>query len=106
MTAWATLVTAGLLEIVWSAALTKGDGMRRPAWSAIGMSLALLSLVLLSIALRDLPVGTAYAVWVGVGAIGVTLTGIIAFGDEATPTRLAGIAAVIIGIAGLKLLGG
>lgn len=104
--AWAILIVAGLLEIVWSSALKQADGLRRPGWSVVGIALAVLSLALLSLALRDLPVGTAYAVWVGIGSVGVALTGIIAFGDEATPARLASLAAIITGIAGLKLLGG
>ncbi|HLR96707.1 MAG TPA: multidrug efflux SMR transporter [Jiangellaceae bacterium] len=104
--AWATLILAGLLEIVWSSALKKADGLRRPGWSIAGIALAILSLALLSLALRELPIGTAYAVWVGIGAVGVALTGIIAFDDKATPARLASLTAIITGIAGLKLLGG
>lgn len=102
--AWGVLLLAGLLEIVWSAALKKADGLRRPWWGVAGLALAVTSLVLLSIALRDLPVGTAYAVWVGVGAVGVTLTGMAVFGDRHTPLRLASLAAIIIGITGLRLL--
>lgn len=104
--AWVLLVVAGLLEIAWSAALKKADGLRRPGWSVTGIALAVLSLGLLSVALRDLPVGTAYAIWVGIGAVGVALTGVLAFGDRATPVRLLSITAVIVGIAGLKLLDG
>ncbi|MDG4795752.1 multidrug efflux SMR transporter [Micromonospora sp. WMMD1082] len=104
--AWVFLVVAGLLEIAWSSALKKADGLRRTGWSIAGIALAILSLALLSLALGDLPVGTAYAVWVGIGAVGVALTGIVAFGDRATPTRLAGLAAIVTGIVGLKLLGG
>lgn len=106
MIAWGILIIAGLLEVAWSSALKKADGLRRPGWSIAGIALAILSLALLSLALRELPVGTAYAVWVGVGAVGVALTGITAFGDKATPARLASLAAIIIGIAGLKLLDG
>lgn len=104
--AWMILIVAGLLEIAWSSALKKAEGFRRPGWSIAGFALAILSLALLSFALRDLPVGTSYAVWVGIGAIGVALTGILAFGDKATPARLLSLAGVIIGIAGLKLFSG
>ncbi|WP_147917760.1 DMT family transporter [Ruania zhangjianzhongii] len=104
--AWAFLVIAGLLEIAWSSALKNADGLRRPGWSVTGIALAVLSLALLSVALRDLPVGTAYAIWVGIGTVGVAVTGILAFGDRATPVRLLSIAAVVVGIGGLKLLGG
>jgi quaternary ammonium compound-resistance protein SugE len=104
--AWVILVAAGLLEIAWASALKKSGGLRRPGWSATGITLAMLSLLLLSLALRDLPVGTAYAVWVGIGAAGVALTGILAFGDRATPARLLSLTAIIAGVAGLKILGG
>ncbi|EHR58964.1 DMT family transporter [Saccharomonospora cyanea] len=104
--AWALLILAGLLEIAWSYALKKAEGLREPGWGITGITLAILSLVLLSLALRELPVGTAYAVWVGIGAVGVALTGIIAFGDRATPPRLALLAAILAGIVGLNLLGG
>lgn len=104
--AWAILVLAGLLEIAWSSALKNADGLRHPGWGITGIILAILSLGLLSLALRSLSVGTAYAVWVGIGAVGVTFTGIIGFGDKLTPGRLFSLAAIITGIAGLKLLGG
>lgn len=104
--AWGILVAAGLLEVGWSSALKRADGLRRPGWAAAGAALALASLVLLALALRDLPVGTAYAVWVGIGTVGVTVTGIVAFGDRASPARLLSLAAIVAGIAGLKLLGG
>lgn len=102
--AWGVLVIAGLLEIAWSSALKKADGLRRPAWAITGIALALLSLALLSLALRDLPVGTAYAAWVGVGAVGVTIIGIVTFNDKPTSIRLLCLAVIIIGITGLNIL--
>lgn len=104
--AWVVLVIAGLLEIAWSSALKKADGLRKPGWSIAGIGLAIVSLALLTIALRALPVGTAYAVWVGIGAVGVALTGMVVFGERATPGRVVSLAAIVVGIAGLKLLDG
>ncbi|MEV0153619.1 multidrug efflux SMR transporter [Micromonospora sp. NPDC050686] len=103
---WLLLVVAGLLEIVWALALKHTDGFTRLWPSLLAGSTALLSFVLLSLALRDLPVGTAYGVWVGIGAVGVTLAGILAFGESATPQRLIFIALVAVGIIGLKASGG
>lgn len=103
---WVTLIAAGLLEIAWSSALKRAEGMRRPGWAITGIVLAVISLCLLSLALRELPMGTAYAVWVGVGATGIALTGIIAFHDPATLGRFISIAAIVAGIVGLKLFGG
>ncbi|MBY8874124.1 quaternary ammonium compound efflux SMR transporter SugE [Micromonospora sp. PLK6-60] len=104
--AWMLLLVAGLLEIVWALALKHTDGFTRLWPSLLAGSTALLSFVLLSLALRSLPVGTAYAVWVGIGAVGVALAGIVAFGESATPQRLVFIALVGIGIIGLKTSGG
>lgn len=106
MIAWIILIVAGLLEIAWSGALKKADGLRRPGWSIVGVVLAMGSLLLLSHAVRDLPIGTAYAVWVGVGAAGTAVAGIIVFDDKASPARLGSLAAIIIGVIGLKLLDG
>ena len=104
--AWVILVVAGLLEIGWSSALKQADGFRRPGWSITGFVLAMLGLVLFSVALRDLPVGTACAVWVGVGTVGVAVTGIIAFGEHMSWRRILSLAAIVVGVAGLQLLGG
>ncbi|WP_338022678.1 DMT family transporter [Allosalinactinospora lopnorensis] len=67
--AWVVLIVAGLLEIVWSLALKEASGLTRPVWSALGIGVAMLSLGMLSYALKSLPVGTAYAVWVGIGTV-------------------------------------
>ncbi|MGH6897686.1 MAG: quaternary ammonium compound efflux SMR transporter SugE [Geminicoccaceae bacterium] len=104
--AWTVLVGAGLLEIVWAIALKHADGFTRFWPSAIGVAAAVVSLVLLSTALRSLPVGTAYAVWVGVGALGVAITGIIALGESASLLRMGFLALILIGIVGLKLVEG
>jgi quaternary ammonium compound-resistance protein SugE len=104
--AWTVLVGAGLLEIVWAIALKHADGFTRFWPSAIGIAAAVVSFVLLSTALRTLPVGTAYAVWVGIGALGVAITGIIAFGESASLLRVGLLALILIGIVGLKLVEG
>lgn len=101
--AWAILITAGLLEIVWAIALKHADGMTRFWPAAIGIAVAMISLALLSIALTDLPVGTAYGAWVGIGIIGVAATGILLHGEPATWQRLGFLALTFIGIIGLKI---
>jgi quaternary ammonium compound-resistance protein SugE len=104
--AWTVLVGAGLLEIVWAIALKHADGFTRFWPSAIGLAAAVVSFVLLSTALRSLPVGTAYAVWVGIGALGVATTGIVALGESASLLRVGLLALILIGIVGLKLVEG
>ncbi|MFJ6670769.1 DMT family transporter [Actinosynnema sp. NPDC091369] len=100
--AWVLLLGAALLEAVWATALGRSDGFTRPWPSVIGIAAAVVSFVLLTIAMRDLPVGTAYAVWVGLGAVGVVLVGIAA-GESASPLRLACLALIVLGVVGLKL---
>ena len=102
--AWTLLVVAGLIEIVMALALKHTDGWTRPVPTLLGIGAALASIYLLSAALRHLPVGTAYAVWTGIGAVGVTLVGILFLGESASPARLALIALIFVGIGGLKLL--
>jgi quaternary ammonium compound-resistance protein SugE len=100
--AWAILVGAGLLEIVWAISLKYTDGFTRFWPSAIGITAALVSFLMLGTALKSLPVGTAHAVWVGVGAIGVAITGTIALGESASLLRIGLLALILIGIIGLK----
>ncbi len=101
--AWIVLVVAGLLEVVWAIGFKYVDE-QSPLWMRGGVFLALTgSFVLLVSALKVLPVGTAYAVWTGIGAVGVALVGVIAFGESAQPLRLAFIGLIIVGIIGLKL---
>ncbi len=104
--AWALLVLAGLLELVWATALKQSDGFTRLWPSVVGVSLSLVSFALLGLALRDLPVGTAYAVWVGIGAVGVAIAGIMIYGEAASPVRLTCIAAVLAGVIGLRIIEG
>jgi quaternary ammonium compound-resistance protein SugE len=102
--AWALLLVAAVFEVTWALALKEADGFTRAVPAAIGVTTAVVSLVLLVLALRDLPVGTAYAVWTGLGAVGVALLGIVLFGESASAARLACLALVIAGVAGLRWL--
>jgi quaternary ammonium compound-resistance protein SugE len=100
---WSILVVAGLFEVVWAIGLKYTDGFTR-LWPSIGTAVAMLiSVVLLGLAMRTLPVGTAYAVWTGIGAVGTVILGIALFGDPATPARLLCVALIVSGILGLKL---
>lgn len=102
--AWALLVGAGLLEIVWAIALKQSEGFARLWPSVIGLTAAVASFALLALALKWLPVGTAYAVWVGIGTVGVAIAGIVAFGEPASAARLLCLALIVGGVIGLKLV--
>ena len=100
---WLLLVLAGLFEVAWAIGLKYTEGFTR-LWPTVGTVLAMvLSIVLLGIAMKSLPVGTAYSVWVGVGAVGTVVLGIVLFGEPANALRLVSIGLVIAGIVGLKL---
>ena len=102
--AWLLLAVAGLFEIGWAIGLKYTDGFTR-LWPSVWTGLAMVvSVVLLALAVRTLPIGTAYAVWTGIGAAGTALLGIYLFGEPATALRLACIALIVAGIVGLKLL--
>ena len=103
--AWTLLIIAGLLEVVWAVGLKYTEGFTRPLPTVLTVLSMVVSLGLLGLALRDHPVGTAYAVWTGVGAVGTAALGIMLFGDPATLPRLASIGLIVAGIAGLKLVG-
>lgn len=101
--AWAWLVLAGLLEIVWAIGLKYTEGFSRfwpSLWTLAAMAA---SFSLLSLALKTLPVGTGYAVWVGIGAIGTAVVGIVWLGEPANTGRLLSLGLILIGIVGLKL---
>jgi quaternary ammonium compound-resistance protein SugE len=104
--AWVLLLVAGLLEIVWSVSMKASDGFTKHNFTAITLIAACLSFWLLGVALRHLPVGTAYAVWTGIGAVGAAVLGIVLFGESLTIARIGCIALIVCGIVGLKLLGG
>ena len=102
--AWLLLAVAGLFEIGWAVGLKYTDGFTR-LWPSVWTGLAMVvSVVLLALAVRTLPIGTAYAVWTGIGAAGTALLGIYLFGEPATALRLACIALIVAGIIGLKLV--
>ncbi|APU15896.1 MULTISPECIES: DMT family transporter [Actinoalloteichus] len=100
--AWAILFVAALLEIVWALALKQAEGFSRLWPSVLGSTVAMASFALLTVALRQLPVGTAYAVWVGIGAVGVAGTGMLFLGESVTPQRLAFLGLIVIGVVGLR----
>ena len=104
--AWALLVVAGLLEIVWSVSMKASDGFTNPLFTTITLVAAGLSFWFLGLALRQLPVGTAYAVWTGIGAVGAAVLGIVLFAESLSLVRLGCIALIVFGILGLKFLGG
>jgi quaternary ammonium compound-resistance protein SugE len=100
---WLILVLAGLFEIGWAVGLKYTEGFSR-LWPTVGTVAAMsMSLVLLGIAMKSLPVGTAYAVWVGVGAVGTAILGMVLLGEPANAGRLVSLALIVAGIIGLKL---
>ncbi len=101
--AWIMLVTAGLLEIVFALAMKSSDGFSRLMPSVVTVASGLSSVVLLSVSLRTLPVGTGYAVWTGIGSVGTALFGMVILGDSAAPMRVLCILLIIVGGIGLKL---
>ena len=101
--AWIVLFVAGLLEIAWAAGLKQAEGFTRLVPSLFTIVAMVASLGLLGVALRTLPLGTAYAVWTGIGTIGTALIGIVLYGEPATAIRLACIGLIVLGILGLKL---
>ncbi|MEA2934347.1 MAG: quaternary ammonium compound-resistance protein SugE [Variibacter sp.] len=101
--AWLYLFVAGLFEVGWAIGLKYTDGFTRlwpSVWTIAAMTA---SVVLLGLALRTLPVGTGYAVWVGIGAVGTAILGIVLFGDPRDPTRLVCLGLIVAGVIGLKL---
>jgi len=103
MNAWIMLGLAGLFEIVWAVGLKYTDGFTKTVPSAIVVAAMIASMYLLAQAARVLPIGTAYAVWTGIGAVGAALLGMMLFSESANVMRLGSIAFIVVGIAGLKL---
>lgn len=99
---WAILLLAGVFEILWAAGLKISDGLTR-FWPTVATVVAMiLSFVFLAQAVRTIPLGTAYAVWTGIGAVGAATVGILAFGEAVSPQRLVFLALIIAGIIGLQ----
>ena len=102
--AWLILFVAGMLEVVWAYSMKLSDGFSR-LWPSLATIAAMLaSFGLLAIAMRSLPLGTAYAVWTGIGAVGTAMLGMVLFGESREAARLASIALIVAGILGLKLM--
>ncbi|MDP2314374.1 MAG: quaternary ammonium compound efflux SMR transporter SugE [Pseudomonadota bacterium] len=100
---WFLLVIAGLLETGWAIGLKYTEGFSKPVPTVLTVGAMVASMGLLGLALRDLPVGTAYAVWVGIGAFGTAVLGIALFGEPATPARVFFLALLVAAIVGLKV---
>ena len=102
--AWLWLVIAGLLEVVWAIGLKYTDGFTRLWPSVITVAAMVASVYFLAIAVRTIPIGTGYAVWTGIGAVGVAILGMILFGEPKTLLRIGAILLIVAGIVGLKLV--
>jgi len=101
--AWFLLLLAGVLEIVWSLGLKYTQGFTRPVPSVITATAIVASMFLLARAARTLPIGTAYAVWVGIGVVGAAIGGVILFDEAMPPLRIVFVALLVVSIVGLKL---
>ena len=100
---WIILFFAGLAEVGWAVGLKYTDGFSRPLPTALTIAAMAISLGLLGLAMKELPLGTAYAIWTGVGAVGTVIAGIILFGESMALVRLASVALIVAGLIGLKV---
>ncbi len=103
---WSLLLLAGVFEVVWATAMARSEGFTRVGPTVLTVVALVISMALLAAALRDLPLGTAYAVWVGVGVVGTALMGMAWLGEPASPARLLFIGMILAGVIGLKLTAG
>lgn len=101
--AWLALLVAGLMETGWAIGIKYTEGFTRLWPSVLTIAAMVVSLWMLAVAVKTLPIGTAYAVWVGIGAVGTVILGIFLFGESASPARLFSVALIVAGIVGLKL---
>ncbi len=101
--AWAYLITAGILEVVWAFSMKQSAGFTRLWPSVVTLLFMVASFGLLSISMRTLPLGTAYVIWTGIGAVGAFIVGIVALGEAANPTRLLAAALIVAGLILMKL---
>lgn len=101
--AWTLLLVAGVLDVAWAVSMKYADGYTRHGWSVVSVLLLAAFVYLLGKVLEVLPVGTAYAVWTGIGAAGTVIMGVVLFGETLGPLRLGGVVVVLAGIAMLKL---
>ena len=102
--AWIVLVVSGVLETVWAAALSRSDGFSRPVPSAVFAVALVLSMIGLAYALRTIPVGTGYAVWVGIGAVGTALYGMAVLGEAVSAARILCLVLIVSGVVGLRFI--
>lgn len=100
---WLILIVAGLLEVVWAVGLKYTQGFSRLLPSLVTVTAMIASIALLAWAMKSLPVGTGYAIWTGIGAVGAAVTGIVLLGESASLARIASLALIVCGIIGLKL---
>ncbi|UPG70879.1 multidrug efflux SMR transporter [Roseomonas gilardii subsp. gilardii] len=101
--AWAMVVVAGLLEMVWSYAAKQSQGFTQWGWAALTVLASLASFLLLTFGMRGLPLGTAYAVWTGIGAIGTFIVGVLLLGESTNVWRIASALLIVAGVIGLRL---
>jgi quaternary ammonium compound-resistance protein SugE len=101
--AWLFLLVAGLFEIVWAVAMKYSAGWTRPWPSVVTIAGMIASVYFLAVALRTIPLGTGYAIWTGIGAVGTAILGVVLFSESLSPARLACIALIVAGIVGLKM---
>ncbi len=103
--AWVLLFIAGLFEICWAIGLKYTEGFTRPVPAVLTVAAMVVSFVLLGLAMKSLPVGTAYSIWVGIGSVGAVVLGIVLFGESVSALKLASVALIITGVIGLRLAG-
>lgn len=101
--AWIILIIAGIIEIGWAVGLKYTDGFTRLVPSVVTISLMIIGMYMLAVATRTLPIGTAYTVWVGIGAVGTAILGMVLFGESRDPLRLVCLAMIVFGVIGLKV---
>jgi quaternary ammonium compound-resistance protein SugE len=104
--AWAMLIVAGILEIGWAIGLKYTNGFTRPIATVLTIIAMVASMTLLGLAVQKIPVGTGYAIWTGIGAVGTALLGIVLFHEPVTPTRIVFLLMIVAGIVGLKFSAG
>jgi quaternary ammonium compound-resistance protein SugE len=100
---WIYLVIAGLFEVVWAAAMKQSEGFTRPGPTAVTIAAMIASFALLSLAMKSLPLGTAYTIWTGIGAVGAFLVGIAVLGETASAMRIAAALLIVSGLVLMKL---
>ncbi len=103
--AWVVLTVAGLLEIVWAFAMKQSEGFSKPGWSAVTIAAMIASFALLSVSMKTLPLGTAYTIWTGIGAVGAFVVGVALLGEPATPMRVTAAVVIVGGLVAMKLSG-